>query len=142
MDDQWSFTAKIKDVSIDGLNHFLNVSKDIDLETGRTDAIVKYHLEPEVRNWGIKSMNIFIDEVTCTIYWWVNVDELTPEEIQSLVAAGGIELRNGTVEGTFEVNSNGWKDWSILTEVAFRNDGGLMIDSLTIDLKEKVIGVS
>ncbi len=139
------FTAKVNDVEIDGINYFLNVTKDIDIEVGKPEAMVHFSLEPEAREYGIKSISVMVRKVTATINWWCYDDDLKPEEIAQLVAAGGVEIRGGTIEGTIEidstkkVNENGWE---ALSEMRFEEDGTLLASLVNIDLEDFTISVS
>ena len=139
------FNATIENIDVNGINEFLGVSKDIDIETGRPTAYVSYILEPEVRDWGIKSMNMTIKKITSLIEWEVDSEDLTPEEKLSLISAGGREYRNNTISGEIEVVTTQKikdKDWTIDNEVEFETDGGLSIESIEVGFLTMTITVN
>jgi len=134
------YSTKVADTEIYGLNQYLNVSKDIDIDVSRPTSYIDYELQPEAREWGIKSIYVFIKKLTVSIAWEVSTEDLSDEEKESLIKAGGIEFRN-TIEGTIEIDTTDNK-WDITTEVEFEKDGALSISEVYIELSDKTITVS
>lgn len=140
-----NFTAKVTDVNVDGLNKYLKAGAGIDIWAGKPEAMVKYYLDPEAREWGIKSIAIMISSVTVDINWECSDDELTADEIDGLVVSGGTHFNNGNIEGTISINSADKfndKSWDIKNETTFGEDGSLRIEEVTFDLMKNEITIS
>ena len=134
-----NFTATVADVSVTGLNKFLNAGAGIDIDSNRPEAIVKFHLDIDAKYYGIRGISVIVDSVESDINWECYDDELTEEEIATLVAAGGKYYRNNKIEGSIHIDS---KDWQINSdELKFKEDGQLMVDEVYIDLMQKTITV-
>ena len=140
-----NFTAKVTDVNVDGLNKYLKAGAGTDVWPGKPEATVKYNLEPDVKDWGIRSIGINITSVVVDIEWECNEDELSESETDTLVAAGGTYFNNGKIEGTISVNSTvkfNYKDWEVKNEATFKEDGSLSLNEVSIDLIKNEITIS
>lgn len=140
------FNAIIEDVDVNGINEHFEISKNIDIDTGKPTAYVSFILEPEVRDWGIKSMNMSIRRITISIEWEVYNEDLTSEENLILITVGGKEYKfNNTISGIIEVDTTQKvkdKEWTITNEVEFEKDGGLSIENIEVDFSTMTITVS
>lgn len=140
------FKAKVEKSEIYGINEFLGINKDFDIETGYPTAFfIEYELQPEVREWGIKGIYICIKKVSVRIEWEVDCWEMSGEEIEMFVNAGGKEYGSGynhTVSGTIEIETNCVDGWEIDNEIEFRSDGAFSIDNVSIELHAKTITLS
>lgn len=139
------FNAKVEDAEINGINEHLGISKDYDIETGKPTAYIDYELQPEARNWGIKSISIVPTKIRCSIEWEVDCWEMSAEEIEMFVKAGGKEYGSGfnhTVSGTIEIETNCVDGWEIDNEIEFQSDGAFSIDNVSVELHAKVITLS
>ncbi len=132
------FSAKVDDADITGINELLGVSRDIDIDCGNPTVYIKYELEIEAREWGIKNICVSPREVTVSIEWEVSTYDLTDADKELLIKAGGTEYRNKTIGGIVEIDSrlalNG-KAWTIDNETTFEDDGAFAIDNVCIDLE-------
>jgi len=86
-DDDWSFYSKNVEVHIDGLKEkFYPQAEYVDAYRQKVD--VKWHIIPEIRDYGIKSMMIMIDGIVGTIYYEiVSSDENVPDQEAQLDVA-------------------------------------------------------
>lgn len=140
-----NFSANVQDATIYGINKFMKIFNDLDIEFSEPVAHVEFSVEPELRERGIKYMAIAIQKVTSDINWYVYEDELSKDDIYSLLKAGGVQMRGGTIEGTIRVDSTSKvydKEWTLESELKFGEDGELMISDVEIDLENLVITVS
>lgn len=142
----FNFNAPVKDVTVYSINKFLNLPEGIDIEINDNTALVKYYFDIEAREWGVKSIAVIFQSIAYEINWWLYIDDLTLEEIEALKKAGGREMRDGTIEGTKEINStvpvNG-KEWTIKSDdLHFGEDGSFSVDSITFELKDLTIHLS
>jgi hypothetical protein len=138
----FEFTAKVDDIEISGINEYLKVTKDVEIDTGKPTAYVKYYLDIEAREYGIKSISAIVTNVTMSIEWETNTEDLTDQDKVQLSAAGGREYRNCTTGGTIEIDVNiSDKVFSLESEMEFK-DSSIYPDLVTIDLSDKKITVS
>ena len=86
-DNDWSFYSKNVEVHIDGLKEkFYPQAEYVDAYRQKVD--VKWHIIPEIRDYGIKSMMIMIDGIVGTIYYEiVSLDENVPDQEAQLDVA-------------------------------------------------------
>lgn len=136
-----TFTAQVEDTDIWGINEFLGVSKDFDIETGKPTLYVDYELEPEAREWGIKTIYVHIRKIAASIEWYVVPDDLTEDQKAELIKAGGTEYNNGNIEGVIEIDTS-IKEMDITNEATFADDGRFTFDNCEIDLKKNTITLS
>lgn len=86
-DNDWSFYSKNVEVHIDGLKEkFYPQAEYVDAYRQKVD--VKWHIIPEIRDYGIKSMMVMIDAIVGTIYYEiVSSDENVPDQEAQLDVA-------------------------------------------------------
>lgn len=131
------FSAKVEDAEIYGINEYLGISKDLDIETGRPDAYIDYELQIEARDWGIKNISIVPNKFRCSIEWEIDCWEMSKADIEMFVKAGGKEYGscyNHTVSVTIEIETNCLDGWDVRNETEFEPDGAVSIDNVCIDL--------
>jgi len=139
------FKAKVEKAEIYGINEYLGISKDYDIETGYPTAYIEYELQPEARGWGIKSISIVPTKIRCSIGWEVDCWEMSAEEIEMFVKAGGKEYGSGynhTVSGNIEIETNCVDGWTVGNDTEFHPDGAVSIDNVVIDLSDRTITLS
>jgi len=79
-DDPWSFLSQKVDVDVDGIKEKFYPQAEY-VEVYQQKINVKWHIVPEVRDYGIKSMFIVIDGIFGVIYYEiVHPDENIPDE--------------------------------------------------------------
>lgn len=79
-DDDWSFFSKDVPVDIDGLKEKFYPQAEY-VDSYRQKVNVKWHIIPEIRDYGIKSMIIMIDSISGIVYYEVvHPDENVPDE--------------------------------------------------------------
>lgn len=101
-DNDWSFYSKNVEVHIDGLKEkFYPQAEYVDAYRQKVD--VKWHIIPEIRDYGIKSMMIMIDGIVGTIYYEiVSSDEnVSDQEAQLDVAKYQWEFNTSITDRVF-----------------------------------------
>lgn len=140
-----SFNTSVE-AEIYGINEYLGVPKDYDIETDNPTVYIDYELQPEARSWGIKSISIVPTKIRCIIEWDVDCLGMSESEIAMLLKSGGKEYKanySHTVSGIIEIETSCLDDdWKIDNSVEFRPDGAVSIDSVEIDLSERTITLS
>jgi hypothetical protein len=135
-----TFTAKGVDVTVWGLNEYVGL-KDLDFDNNKCTATVKYTLEPDVKEWGIRGISVSIDNIECEIEcYYPEADDMEPSEIKHLEEKfGATVMRNGNVEFVIKIDSRREQGaWTVDTDnLEFRTDGAFHIEDVDIDLKEK-----
>lgn len=139
------FNATVKDCPVYGLAEYFGVKdQGVDIDTPHQVCTVEFDLQPDVREFGIRSMSVLIKSVKCSVNWEVSTDDLLPEEKKKLISLGGTEYRS-TIEGAIEVDSakpmNG-KDWAVDTQLTWQEDGQMIIDEVQIDFSDMSLIVS
>lgn len=135
------FSPTVTDVSCYSINTYFNLREDVDIEI-TPSATVYFSVEPEYAEWGIKSMNAIVSRVTFYLCWSCDAEYLTEEEKTILIAAGGKEYNNNTIEGSISLDTNEDQALTIEYTLEFSKDGSLSMDALQIDFKTKVITVN
>jgi hypothetical protein len=133
------FTTKISgfDVSVFGLRRFLGIDSILDVEVDSADIIVRWYMEIDGREWGIKDLTVGIRSVMGDIRWYVSPDELTDTDKIQLSQAGATEMRNGNWEGEFQfIPDEAW------TTVVNFGVADCYPSGVEIDFKNKSIEVS
>lgn len=143
---EFSFTTELDNGDIYGLNRILKVP-EVDIDCGRPKGTVKWHLEFDARERGIKGISIVIDSFTCEMEWEVSgVEDLSAEEKALLIGAGGTENLIGTISQYEEINSNAKyreREWKIdSSEFNFYGDGQCMPSDYEIYFEEMIIKIS
>jgi hypothetical protein len=83
-DDDWKFTSLKIEADIDGLKEKFHPNAEY-VDVYRQTVNVTWHIVPEIRDYGIKSMFIVIDGISGVIYYEVvSPDENIPDEEQQL----------------------------------------------------------
>lgn len=106
-----TFTTKIDDVDVYGLNHNLKIDDSIDIYFGNATAVIKWEVIIEAREWGIKDISALINSVEVSIPWEIFYEEdmpLSQEVIDKIVnTMGGLKHPTKKLyEGVIEINSN------------------------------------
>lgn len=140
---EWSkvdstFDVKVKDIEVYGINKFMNIGKNIDVDT-TSSARVSYYIEPDIKEYGIRGIDVYIKSFSLMIEWTVYKDDLTEEDIRSLVAAGGTVYSND-VSGEIDIQCLE-TEWDITNDMEFTTSGALGINNVTVDLENKKIEI-
>jgi hypothetical protein len=79
-DDDWTFTSLKIEADVDGLKEKFHPNAEY-VDVYRQTVNVTWHIVPEIRDYGIKSMFIVIDRISGVIYYEVvSPDENVPDE--------------------------------------------------------------
>jgi hypothetical protein len=114
----YSFKTDVKDVTIYGLEEFLNKKDDVDITTSA--STVSWILEPEMRNDRIKSMNLGVIKVWCQI-------EYSFDDVENIIY--------------FDTDSQDFKDWTIDSQIEFGKDGSVCPYDVEIDYRSKKVTI-
>jgi len=142
----YNFSTKTNDLDIWGFEQSLNLS-GISFDIDQKDATIEWYVAPEIREWGIKSLDIFITKVKISFKWSVYSDGLTNDQLLKLISIGGKPNLNNsqwidnTIEGYFEKNYEEG-EFSIRNNLELKEYGYLSPDNLEIDFIKKKIVVS
>lgn len=127
-----NFTTPIsgKEIDVYNIRTALNLSPDADAYAWSGDPNTKgtviWKLDPDMRNWGIKSMGISVVRVQASISWEHTISDDNTQE--------------GIIE--FDTQLPQFKDWSLESELEFTPDGGLYPNGIDIDFMSKRVKVS
>lgn len=132
------FTTEKVETQIYDIEWFIN-SPDIDInepnidfDTSETKSTVIWELDPDMRNWGIKSMGCVIRNIICNIEWnIVQYEEGTGKETF---------IKEGIIE--FDLTKPEFKDWKLTENMEFSGDGGIYPTDVVISFKQKTVTVS
>lgn len=142
MNNEWTFTTKV-DVSCYNLAKAFGLP-ELDFDISKPELTVKWGIEWEARERGLKGAVIYVIDVYGTIYWEVSGDELTEADKQALASLGGMGMRDDSVCGQIELSNtllfNG-KKWEYNVDFEFSGDGGCMPESVEIDFSTNQIAV-
>lgn len=135
------FTERLTDtkiVDIWGINQYLKINKDVDINIDDLLVVVDFSVEIEAREWGIKSIIPSVNRVGAEIDWAVSEDELTEDDVREIEAAGGIHFRNGYYYGKFTIESGG--EWEVKDTMTMNGDT-LAVRQVNIYLETRKIEV-
>jgi hypothetical protein len=126
------FTTPItgREIDVYNIRTGLNLPPDAEVSawggSSDTKGTVIWQLDPDMRNWGIKSMGISVLRVIASIAWEHDVTE--------------DEQQEGILE--FDTQLPQFKDWSVENELKFTTDGGLYPNGIDIDFISKRVVVN
>lgn len=138
------FTEEVKSLSIYGLGKFLNAPEGVDVDDSGNSATVKFHVDFDIKNYGFRGIDIYVDSVVTCLAWEVSTYEWTPEEIAALKAAtGGTEFWEN-VGGKIELDTSheDFKEWEIKSEMKISESGAIFPEDVEIDFNNKTITIS
>jgi hypothetical protein len=142
MNNEWTFTTKV-DASCYNLAKAFALP-ELDFDISKPELTVKWGIEWEARERGLKGAVIYVLDVYGTLYWEVLGDELTESDKQALVAIGGSEMRDGSLCGQIDVENTipfRGKKWEYDIDFEFSSDGGCMPSDVEIDFETRKITV-
>jgi len=141
MNNDLSFTAQIQHPDIWHINKYLGLP-DLDIETAAADVTVDFHLEIESRGWGVKGIDVYIDRVTTQIEWYIPSEDLKQSQIDKLISSGGIEMRNGDIEGSLKLTTDDYFKWEVKNEITVGQYGNIRPEGAEIDFENKTITIN
>jgi hypothetical protein len=142
----YNFSTKTNDLDVWGFEQSLNLS-GISFDIEQKDATIQWYVAPEIREWGIKSLDIFITKVKISFKWSVYSDGLTNDQLLKLISIGGKPNLNNsqwidnTIEGYFEKTYEEG-EFSLINNLELKEYGYLSPDNIEIDFIKKKIEVS
>lgn len=106
--NQLEFNTQLpaKDVDVYGLEEMIfgrdsNVSLDLDA----TYTKIYWTLTPDLRDYGVRGLDLSIQKVNATIVYSVHEDDLTQTEKDALIKLGGVvNTYNYQIEGKIELS--------------------------------------
>ena len=136
------FSTKVLDVDVNQIKHYFGLkdSPNLYFEVEKQPASVSYEMAFEVREWGIKSVDVSILSFSTTIYWEVYKEDALKHEQELLLSKGGVEI-DDCIRGHFDIvyQSGTQSDWEIVNEVTFSKSGFFSISDIEINLNDKKI---
>ena len=135
---QFAHKLKNENICIYGLNKYLDVP-NVDIETSCVGAI-SFDIEMDMRDWGIKAMDVSINRVEVYVDWTTESDYITSGDEDTLVEKGGLAHSN-RVDGFVTIKSDD-KGWDVINECEFSNDGYYCINDISVDMIKKTITLS
>ena len=79
------FKTTKAEVFLHNINYALGLNSDIDVFTKINDLKIKWSVDIAAREWGIKAMDVSIDEIFIEIEWEVYKEDLNLIDINSLL---------------------------------------------------------
>lgn len=139
MVEYFTFESEIEssDITIYNINDYLGIKKLVDVETS-CNLKVEFHLTPDIRKWGLKGIDIAIENVSGNLYWEAYLEELTEEQIDKLIAKGGKKVGK-KIEGEKSLSFKSYSDWTVTHDIEFSEYGSFRIDGANIDFKDKTL---
>lgn len=136
------FKIIVEDVSIYGINSFLKIPLDYDIDyySDSPSVYVEYKLQPELKRWGINWISILIKKVISFIEWHIDCQDIPNDEIELLVSAGG-KYDNNMVKGFIRIDTTIDNSWNVINNVEIKSNGEILISEVEIDLKTKSISL-
>ena len=136
-----SFSTKVesKDISVWNISKYFGLP-DIDFDTNGAYADVNFDVEIEARSWGIKDISVIVIKAVVTIPWAVYAEDVTEEQKVTLLAKGGTENRNGTIDGEIIIDNTQGGSWTIEDELSIEEDM-VCVGNIEIDFEDKTITV-
>jgi hypothetical protein len=141
------FTTKIK-ADIDNLFYGIipeENRKNIDIYFNEKNVTVKWRLEIEAREYGVKSIILIVQNVSGNIDWEIESNEMGQEELAMLQdkKIGGIINGNEFIEGhLFFSVINGHEGWKIISKDFTVKSDFIQPEEVVVDFKAKTITIS
>jgi len=135
-----NFSTNINDVKVYGLSKILGVQIDIDVESAL--CRIDWEVEIEAREWGVKSISVYVTKVICSIDWEVYKDSLTDDEKRKLIVAGR-EYKD-TINATIDICSDEkreGKEWTIETNFGSDKNEAICPNEIEIDFETMTITI-
>ena len=123
----------------------LGISKEIEVDywkSSNRSSEVRWNVDIDVRQWGIKSINIIPTILNIWIDWEISLSDLSHDEINKLLQHQTLEfyptyLDNNTIRGTIKINQN---NYEITNNIEVKNNL-LMIEEVYVDFKSSQINI-
>ena len=135
------FKTTKAEVTLQHLNYALGLNSHIDVFTKFSSLKVKWSVEISEKEWGIKSMDITIDEVYAEIEWEIYKEDVSDYERISLLSKSDmfhtVSETNKYIIGTFKIFGNMFN----IVENLEVNGGILEIEEVLIDFMENEIHI-
>ena len=128
------------DFTIQGFNKKLGISKDVEIDYYKDSASIIWHSNLYAREWGIKAIRSFINEIDITIHYRVKKEHISDKEIKHLLSLGLKEFYEPEeteeyINGKLKING---KDYKVNNQMEFTGDI-LKINELIIDFIDNEI---
>lgn len=124
-------------VDVNGLSQHLGID-GIDIDDIDTYGTIEFALEPDYRSYGLDGIAVKVKRIEVDITWGMEAEYLTHTELERVKAAGGIEYRNGKVEGQLKISITDNDEWVIDTkDCEFSKNGGFTIGNVEFELGSK-----
>lgn len=122
------FTTPIsdRDISVYRISRHLSLPDETEVEVQHSEGVVIWQLDPDMRDFGVKSMGLSIQKVAVELEWVILISDDEYKEGRTLV----------------DTTLPDYEDWKIITEVHFAEDGAIYPNEIEIDFSRKLIHIS
>lgn len=140
MNEQFQKTIKDKDIDVYDLHKYFGLNIDTtDITDHDIAAIITYRVEIDARPYGIKDINITIEDIRIAGIITIDKESLTEHELELIKKVYICTEYSNEVDVDLEVNID--KDWKIYDELSIERNYGVP-QNIEIELTAKRINVS
>lgn len=146
--NELKFKAVVDNAEIYNLETSIHLPGDVDVYFQNATTYIEFRADIDAKEWGIKCIDISIERIKGSLEWHVYSDELKPASIAALISIGGVEYRNGKIEGVIELDTNKKDDlfdffsWSVVDDIEVTEHGRVAASNCEIDFKTKTITIT
>jgi hypothetical protein len=135
------FKTTKAEVTLQNINYALGLQSDIDVFTKINDLKIKWSVDIAAKEWGIKAMDVSIDEIFIEIEWEIYKEDLNLIDINSLLCKcdlfHSVAESSKYITGTYKIFGNMFN----IIENLEVNGGILEIEEVLIDFMENEIHI-
>jgi hypothetical protein len=135
------FKTTKAEVTLQHINYALGLNSDIDVSTKINDLKIKWSVDIAAKEWGIKAMDVSIDEIFIEIEWEVYKEDLNLIDINSLLCKNdmfhSVAESSKYITGIYKIFGNMFN----IVENLEVNGGILEIEEVLIDFMDNEIHI-
>jgi hypothetical protein len=135
------FKTTKAEVFLQNINYALGLNSDIDVFTNINDLKIKWSVDIAAKEWGIKAMDVSIDEIFIEIEWEVYKEDLNLIDINSLLCKcdlfHSVAESSKYITGTYKIFGNMFN----IIENLEVNGGILEIEEVVIEFMDNEIHI-
>jgi hypothetical protein len=135
------FKTTKAEVFLQNINYALGLNSDIDVFTKINDLKIKWSVDIAAKEWGIKAMDVSIDEIFIEIEWEVYKEDLNLIDINSLLCKcdlfHSVAESSKYITGTYKIFGNMFN----IIENLEVNGGILEIEEVVIEFMDNEIHI-
>jgi hypothetical protein len=135
------FKTTKAEVFLQNINYALGLNSDIDVFTKINDLKIKWSVDIAAKEWGIKAMDVSIDEIFIEIEWEIYKIDLNLIDINSLLCKcdlfHSVAESSKYITGTYKIFGNMFN----IVENLEVNGGILEIEEVVIEFMDNEIHI-